>query len=46
MKCLLSEDEPTWFKAMLRSVVPRSNVCIMLIHDDEVRPESVSCSMW
>ena len=34
---VLSEEEPTWFRAMLRSVVPRSYVCIMLIHDEEVR---------
>ena len=34
---VLSEEEPTWFRAMLRSVVPRSYVCIMLIDGSDVR---------
>ena len=34
---VLSEEEPTWFRAMLSSVVPRSYVCIMLIEGRNVR---------
>ena len=34
---VLSEEEPTWFRAMLSSVVPRSYVCIMLIEGSDVR---------